>query len=312
MNKINAVELYTDNGVTLYDVNGVVMTTTESIAKKFGKVVGDVNKKVKVFPDYTERLGLGKIAKSHKLGISDADVKSMNTYIDRDTMTLLVMGFTGVKAFEWKKQYIEAFNLMEVKYNQPTPKEFTSNDSVEEPTKVIETPKVLSFNTTKIEELGKVTSELGKVADGLMVIANAIIATKDDTATIEDKPNANQQIVESEVIKIDGVVTSSSEKVRTKHVHNTKSEYYNLPVTNLYDLPLDSPRRGTVKLSYYSENYGIWNREGKAIKIPLTQAIKAIGFTTNIKLSVTYSRTSTKGYFTVNRIIEVDGVNVEE
>ena len=35
--------------------------------------------------------------------------------ITRDGFSLLVMGFTGKKALEWKLKYIEAFNLMEQK-----------------------------------------------------------------------------------------------------------------------------------------------------------------------------------------------------
>lgn len=34
-------------------------------------------------------------------------------YINRDGFSLLVMGFTGKKALEWKLKYIEAFNQME-------------------------------------------------------------------------------------------------------------------------------------------------------------------------------------------------------
>ena len=34
-------------------------------------------------------------------------------YINRDGFSLLAMGFTGKKAFEWKLKYIEAFNQME-------------------------------------------------------------------------------------------------------------------------------------------------------------------------------------------------------
>lgn len=34
-------------------------------------------------------------------------------YLTRDGFTILVMGFTGKKAYEWKKRYIQAFNTME-------------------------------------------------------------------------------------------------------------------------------------------------------------------------------------------------------
>ena len=33
--------------------------------------------------------------------------------MDRDGFSLLVMGFTGKKALEWKLKYIDAFNQME-------------------------------------------------------------------------------------------------------------------------------------------------------------------------------------------------------
>lgn len=40
-------------------------------------------------------------------------------YMNRDGLSLLVMGFTGKKALEWKLKYIEAFNQMEEKLKTP-------------------------------------------------------------------------------------------------------------------------------------------------------------------------------------------------
>lgn len=40
-------------------------------------------------------------------------------YMNRDGFSLLVMGFTGKKALEWKLKYINAFNEMEQKLNDP-------------------------------------------------------------------------------------------------------------------------------------------------------------------------------------------------
>lgn len=39
--------------------------------------------------------------------------------MNRDGFSLLVMGFTGDKALEWKLKYIEAFNAMEREFNSP-------------------------------------------------------------------------------------------------------------------------------------------------------------------------------------------------
>ena len=40
-------------------------------------------------------------------------------YMNRDGFSLLVMGFTGKKALEWKIKYINAFNSMEKKLKNP-------------------------------------------------------------------------------------------------------------------------------------------------------------------------------------------------
>ena len=40
-------------------------------------------------------------------------------YMNRDGFSLLVMGFTGAEAIEWKLKYIEAFNSMEKKLKNP-------------------------------------------------------------------------------------------------------------------------------------------------------------------------------------------------
>lgn len=40
-------------------------------------------------------------------------------YMNRDGFSLLVMGFTGAEAIEWKLKYIEAFNSMEKKFKNP-------------------------------------------------------------------------------------------------------------------------------------------------------------------------------------------------
>ena len=39
--------------------------------------------------------------------------------MNRDGFSLLVMGFTGDEALEWKLKYIEAFNMLEKDYNSP-------------------------------------------------------------------------------------------------------------------------------------------------------------------------------------------------
>ena len=150
----NAIELYAENGITLYDVNGVVYTTTESVAKKFGKDKRDVNKKLKSFPDFDELIACGKIAHTEISAFDRANSIEAITYIDRDTMTLLIMGFTGNKAYEWKKQYIRAFNLMEEKLTKPQP--------------------IIPFKEKKLNALADIAQKLGEVADEIMKLEDDI------------------------------------------------------------------------------------------------------------------------------------------
>ncbi len=48
--------------------------------------------------------------------------------LDRDAFSLIVMGFTGERAFQWKVDYIEAFNRMEERLRQTQAQPFDPND----------------------------------------------------------------------------------------------------------------------------------------------------------------------------------------
>ena len=59
----------------------------------------------------------------------------------RDGFSLLVMGFTGTKALEWKLKYIEAFNALERKLKEATYDSYMISDPVERAKKWIEQEK---------------------------------------------------------------------------------------------------------------------------------------------------------------------------
>ena len=61
--------------------------------------------------------------------------------MNRDGFSLLVMGFTGTKALEWKLKYIEAFNAMERKLKEATYDSYMISDPVERAKKWIEEEK---------------------------------------------------------------------------------------------------------------------------------------------------------------------------
>ncbi|MBO6205105.1 MAG: Rha family transcriptional regulator [Selenomonas sp.] len=96
--------------------NQQAVTSSQLVAdvfKKQHKHVLEAIEKVKVensavttmFYESTYTAGTGKAYKMY--------------YMNRDGLSLLVMGFTGKKALEWKLKYIEAFNQMEEKLKTP-------------------------------------------------------------------------------------------------------------------------------------------------------------------------------------------------
>lgn len=99
------------NLIQLENKNGVAVVSSRVIAKDFSKRHADV---IRAIEEY----------------LTDAEVRSLNyfiesSYIDskgegrkeylitRDGFSLLVMGFKGKEALQWKLKYIEAFNKME-------------------------------------------------------------------------------------------------------------------------------------------------------------------------------------------------------
>ena len=100
------------NEIIINNLNGMLTVSSLQIANDFGKQHKHIldaieNLKAenpaltKMFIETTYTAGTGKHYKRYD--------------ITRDGFSLLVMGFTGKKALEWKLKYIEAFNLMEDK-----------------------------------------------------------------------------------------------------------------------------------------------------------------------------------------------------
>ncbi|MGL6016162.1 MAG: Rha family transcriptional regulator [Selenomonadaceae bacterium] len=89
--------------------NGAVVSSRQ-VSEHFGKrhdhVIRDIEELGKDVPKIGEMFYETKIADSYG--------RKQKAYImNRDGFSLLVMGFTGKKALEWKLKYIEAFNAME-------------------------------------------------------------------------------------------------------------------------------------------------------------------------------------------------------
>lgn len=100
------------NEIIINNLDGKLTVSSLQVANDFGKHHKDVVRAIenlkaqncaltKMFVETTYTAGTGKHYKRYD--------------ITRDGFSLLVMGFTGKEALEWKLKYIEAFNLMEEK-----------------------------------------------------------------------------------------------------------------------------------------------------------------------------------------------------
>jgi Rha family phage regulatory protein len=93
-------------------VSESLKTTSRIIAEKFGKghnhVLRDIRKLVDANPDW----GVTNFGQTPY--VDDQNGQTYQMYeMTRDGYSMLVMGFTGKKAMEWKIKFLEAFSAME-------------------------------------------------------------------------------------------------------------------------------------------------------------------------------------------------------
>ena len=98
-------------------VSEELKTTSRVIAEKFGKEHKVVLRAIRDLIAKNEDWGVHNFA---PFKISDLTGESTSHYeITRDGYSMLVMGFTGKKAMEWKIKFLEAFNAMEDRLKVP-------------------------------------------------------------------------------------------------------------------------------------------------------------------------------------------------
>lgn len=123
-----------DNLINIETKDGQLVVSSREVAKNFGKEHSDVTKAIDNLLE-----GIGNFADTPRSGEDGVAEKSADPQngallfipseyqheqnkqwykeylLTRDGFSLLVMGFTGAKALEWKLKYIQAFNAMEKK-----------------------------------------------------------------------------------------------------------------------------------------------------------------------------------------------------
>ena len=103
---MNLVEVRNQQAVTSSQlVAEVFKKQHKHVLEAIEKVKAENSAVTTMFYESTYTAGTGKAYKMY--------------YMNRDGLSLLVMGFTGKKALEWKLKYIEAFNAMEKQLKTP-------------------------------------------------------------------------------------------------------------------------------------------------------------------------------------------------
>lgn len=101
------------NQIVIANTNGQLTVSSLQVATNFGKRHCDVLESIENLKTENSVLKNMFIESTYKV---EGNNKTYKCYdITRDGFSLLVMGFTGKKALEWKLKYIEAFNAMEQK-----------------------------------------------------------------------------------------------------------------------------------------------------------------------------------------------------
>ena len=104
--------------ITINNDNGTLTVSSLQVAKDFEKEHRNV---IQSIAKLITEIQPAENSARYFLSSSYVDAKGENRKcynLTRDGFSLLVMGFTGKKALEWKLKYIEAFNLMEQKIRE--------------------------------------------------------------------------------------------------------------------------------------------------------------------------------------------------
>lgn len=100
------------NDIILSTQNGEPVASSRQIAESFGKEHKHVLRDIENLIGGESKIGLSSMF--FKSEYISAQNKKLPEYLmNRDGFSLLVMGFTGKEALEWKLKYIQAFNAME-------------------------------------------------------------------------------------------------------------------------------------------------------------------------------------------------------
>lgn len=107
--------------------NNQVVVSSRQIAENFGKEHSKVLRSIRTAIEFTQaKNGLSKLSQDNEVNdwfyettyVDNSGKSNLEYLMNKNGFSLIVMGFTGEKAMQWKIQYIQAFEEMEKQLNQ--------------------------------------------------------------------------------------------------------------------------------------------------------------------------------------------------
>lgn len=167
---MNEIENVNNELVEIF--NNQVVVSSKQVAESFGKRHDKLLFEIKrMYNKYIVEIGMSKMVDTplfyeHEYVHPQNNQKYKEYLMNRDGFSLLVMGFTGEKALEWKIKYIKAFDAME--------KQLKMNSMLPDFTNPVEAAKAWIKQYEEKEQLQKQLEEAKPKAD----FADAITACK--------------------------------------------------------------------------------------------------------------------------------------
>ena len=165
--------------------DGKLVVSSRQVAKDFGKEHNDTKKRIReLIRD------MGEISHNYFIlsKYKDSLNRSQEEYLlTRDGFSLLIMGFTGTKALEWKLKYIEAFNVMERKLKEISkPDSYMIDDPIERAKRWIEEREQYNKVAAELEEQNSFVNKISESNGSMLVREVAKLASK-GSITIGEK-----------------------------------------------------------------------------------------------------------------------------
>lgn len=168
------------NEIILKEVNGEITANSRDVAERFNKQHKDVLETIRNL--IAENSAVKNMAIESEY-ITDRGRKYPEYLLNRDGFSLLVMGFTGKEALEWKLKYIEAFNKMEKIIKEQTIKALplTYKEALIQLLETVEQNELLLAENERLEPLAKFAEHVTEssnaidIGDFSKIVKNEVI-----------------------------------------------------------------------------------------------------------------------------------------